>query len=418
VKSEASIQASVKGLVVPTEAKAFAAQVEEHLFRHIMPFWCGPAVDREGWGWMGWLSNDLKTDRSQPRGLIVNSRILWAFSAVHRIRPEKQFREMAERAYEVVFNRFWDGQCGGAFWRLDDAGLVTDDSKKIYGQAFYIYALAEYHQAFGTRAALERAIELFELVEQHAHDGIDGGYWEVRRRDWSEAVGARLSDRDMVEKKSMNNHLHLLEAYTNLYRVWKTDRLKERLVELAELFEKRILDQRTKHLNHFFDEKWNVKSDTYTFGHDIEASWLLCEAASVLHDKAMVERLEELAVSMAEVVLREGIDSDGALFYEGKAGNVLDSGKECWPQAEAMVGFLNAFEISGDERFFTAARRVWDFVEERLADKVYGEWFWRIAPNGRPDPSLPKVSEWKGPYHGSRACLETLNRLHGTTLGP
>jgi mannobiose 2-epimerase len=410
VKSEVSIQS--KGtLNLPTGAKAFAARVEEHLFGHILPFWCGPAVDRVGWGWMGWLSNDLQEDRSQPRGLIVNSRILWAFSAVHRIRPEKQFRQMAERAYEVVFNRFWDMQCGGAFWRLDDAANVIDDSKKIYGQAFYIYALAEYYRAFGKPAALQRAKELFELIEQHAHDGVVGGYLEVRRRDWSEAAGARLSDKDMAEKKSMNNHLHVLEAYTNLYRVWKTDRVRERLVELAELFEKQILDQRTKHLNHFFDEKWNVKSDTYTFGHDIEASWLLCEAASVLNDKAMVERLEELAVSMAEVVLREGIDSDGALFYEGKAGNVLDSGKECWPQAEAMVGFLNAFEISGDERFFTAARRVWDFIEERLADKEHGEWFWRIAPNGRPDPTLPKVSEWKGPYHGSRACLETVRRL-------
>jgi mannobiose 2-epimerase len=415
VKSEVSIQS--KGtLTLPTDAKAFAARVEKHLFGHILPFWCGPAVDREGWGWMGWLSNDLKADRSQPRGLIVNCRILWAFSAVHRIRPEKQFRQMAERAYEVVFNRFWDGQCGGAFWRLDDTGLVIDDSKKIYGQAFYIYALAEFHQAFGTRPALQRAKELFELIEQHAHDDVDGGYWEVRRRDWSEAAGARLSDRDMAEKKSMNNHLHLLEAYTNLYRVWKRNRLKERLVELTELFEKQILDQQTKHLNHFFDEKWNVKSDTYTFGHDIEASWLLYEAASVLKDKAMVERLEELAMSMAEVVLREGIDSDGSLFYEGKARNVLDSGKECWPQAEALVGFLNAFEISGDERFFMAARRVWNFIEERLADKVHGEWFWRIAPNGRPDPTLPKVSEWKGPYHGSRACLEAMHRLglHGS----
>jgi mannobiose 2-epimerase len=414
VKSEASIQTRAK---VQTDAKAFAARVEEHLFGHILPFWCGPAVDRQGWGWMGWLSNDLKEDRSQPRGLIVNSRILWAFSAAHRIRPEKQFRQMAERACDVVYNRFWDAQHGGAFWRLNDAGQVIDDSKKIYGQAFYIYALAEYHQAFGAPDALRRAIELFELVEQHAHDGVDGGYWEVRRRDWSEAVGARLSDRDLAEKKSMNNHLHLLEAYTNLCRVWKNDRVKERLVELTELFEKQILDRKTKHLNHFFDEKWNVKSNTYTFGHDIEATWLLCEAAEVLqrnsvHGRSVAEsRVKALALEMAEVALREGIDSDGALSYEGKGGHVLDSGKECWPQAEAMVGFLNAFEISREDRFFTAARRVWDFIEERLADKVNGEWFWRIAPNGQPDPTLPKVSEWKGPYHGTRACLESLHRL-------
>ncbi len=400
-----------------TVAKSFAGRVEAHLFGHILPFWCGPAVDRDGWGWMGWLSNDLKPDRSHPKGLIVNSRILWAFSAVHQLKPENQFREMAERAFKVVFNRFWDDKHGGAFWRLNDQGQVIDDSKKIYGQAFYIYAMAEYHRAFGDSAALQRALALFELLEMHAHDATDRGYWEVLQRDWSEAAGARLSDKDMAEKKSMNNHLHLLEAYTNLYRVWKTDQLKQRLLELLELFQQRILNPLTKHLEHFFDETWRVKSDTYTFGHDIEATWLLCEAAEVLqqdsvHEKSALQRqVHELALDMATVVLREGIDSDGALFYEGKAGRVIDHGKECWPQAEAVVGFLNAFELSGDEPFFSAAHRVWNFIEQHLADQMHGEWFWRITPEGRPDPALPKVSEWKGPYHGTRACLETLRRL-------
>ena len=381
-----------------------------------MPFWCGPAVDHEQGGWMGWLSNDLRPDRTQPKGLIVNSRILWAFSAVHQARPEKLFRQMADRALDWVMNRFWDAEHGGAFWRLDDAGRVLDDSKKIYGQAFCVYALAEYHRAFGAPAALARARELFGLIERHAHDSRFGGYVEVRRRDWSEAgPDARLSDKDMNEKKSMNNHLHLLESYTNLYRVWKEPRVEQRLRELTRLFEQRILDSRTKHFNHFFDEEWRVRSSSYTFGHDIEGTWLLCEAAEVLGDAGLLKQAGAVALPMAKVVLKEGIDADGALRYEGRGGAIIDAGKECWPQAEAVVGFLNAFQLSGDARFFEAARRVWDFIENRLVDRVHGEWFWRITPEGGVDTTLPKVSEWKGPYHGTRMCLETLRRLRAVS---
>jgi mannobiose 2-epimerase len=396
-----------------TELKDFSRRAGDQLFGRILPFWCGPAVDHEQGGWMGWLSNDLKPDRSQPKGLIVNSRILWVFSAVHRARPGKLFQEMAGRAFDFVTNRFWDAEHGGAFWRLDDSGKVIDDSKKIYGQAFYIYALTEFHRAFGSPVALERAQELFELIERHAHDAKFGGYVEVCNRGWSEAgADARLSDKDMNEKKSMNNHLHVLEACTNLFRVWPELRVAERLRELIQLFLTRILDARTKHLHHFFDEQWQVRSNTYTFGHDIEASWLLCEAAEELGDAKLLERVRVVAVQMADVVLDEGVAGDGGLCYEGKGGKIIDHGKECWPQAEAVVGFLNAFQISGDKKFVIAARRVWNYIEENLIDRVHGEWFWRINPNGRPDQKLPKVSEWKGPYHATRACLETMRRLN------
>ena len=399
-------------MISQTELEKFSAQVSEHLFDFYLPFWCGPALDPQNGGWMAWLANDLKPDRSQPKGLIVNARILWAFSAVHRAKPDPLFKQMAERAFDFVMTKFWDAKHGGAFWRLDDAGKVIDDSKKIYGQAFYIYALAEFHRAFGSPAALARAQELFALIECHAHDAKFGGYVEVCRRDWSEAgPEARLSDKDMNEKKSMNNHLHVLEAYTNLHRVWPDARVAARLRELIEFFLARILDARTKHLHHFFDEQWNVRSDSYTFGHDIEASWLLCEAAEELHDTELFQRAQALGKLMADVVLAEGVGADGALVYEGKAGAIVDAGRECWPQAEALVGFLNAYEISRDEKFLAAALRVWNFVQQHLVDRLHGEWFWRIGPNGQPDPKLPKVSEWKGPYHATRACLETLRRL-------
>ena len=394
--------------------KIMAGQIEDHLFGHILPFWCGPALDQVNGGWMGWLSNDLEPDRSQPKGLIVNCRILWAFSAVHHARPEPIYREMAARAFNFVMTKFWDLEQGGAYWRLDDtARVVLDDSKKIYGQAFYIYALTEFHRTFGGHAALPRAIELFELIERHAHDPHHGGYVEVCRRDWSEAgPEARLSDKDLNEKKSMNNHLHVLEAYTNLYRVWPEPLVAVRLRELLKIFLRHILDPRTKHLHHFFDLEWHVRSDTYTFGHDIEASWLLCEAAEVLGDNALLDRMRNVALRIAETTLQEGLTSEGGLVYEGRAGAILDAGCECWPQAEALVGFLNAFELSGgNPSFALAAHGTWKYIQRHLVDRVHGEWFWRINPDGQVDPKLPKVSEWKGPYHATRACLETMRRL-------
>jgi len=388
-----------------------ATQMREHLFGHILPFWCGPAVDDLHGGWMAWLANDLTPDRSRPKGLIVHARILWAFSAVYQVQPDPEYRRMAIRAFNYLLLRFWDSEHGGAFWQLNDGGDVIDASKKIYGQAFCIYALTEFHRAFKSTLALSRARELFGLMERHAHDSKHGGYFEVCARDWAPAgPDARLSEKDLAEKKSMNNHLHVLEAYTNLCRAAGSVGVEHRLRELIEIFLQRILDARTGHLHHFFDEEWNVRSDTYTFGHDIEASWLLLEAAEVLGDRAVIQRVKAAALRLAALVHDEALAPDGSLYYEGKNGAVIDFGREGWPQAEAMVGFLNAYELSAEPKYLYAAAKIWDYTQQNLVDWKHGEWFWRINVDGRPDNSLPKVSEWKGPYHVSRACLEAMRR--------
>jgi mannobiose 2-epimerase len=389
----------------------FAGKVRTQLLAHLLPFWCGPAVDHEQGGWMAWLSNDLKVDRNQPKGLIVNSRLLWTFSATYRAYPEPIFRQMADRALSILMNDFWDQDYGGAFWQLDGTGRVLDDSKKIYGQAFYIYALVEYYQAFESAAALARARQLFELIESNCHDAQFGGYWEVRRRDWSESADTRLSAKDMNEKKSMNNHLHVLEAYGSLCQAWCDSRLQNRLRELIQLFRDKIIDPATHHLRHFFDEAWNVRSDSYTFGHDIEGSWLLCEAAEALNDRSLLDEVKAIALAIANSVWREGVDATGGLCYEGRRGTIIDHGKQWWPQAEAVVGFLNAYQLSGDRRYLEAAQTIWEYIENHIVDRVHGEWFWRIDEEGNVDQNLPKVSQWKGPYHGARACLQTLHRL-------
>ncbi len=390
---------------------SFVKSVQEELRNNLLPFWLQRSTDTEHGGFVGWMSNEGIIDSVSPKGLILNSRLLWTFSALCRFNKDEQCRDMARRAYDYLQTFFWDLQHGGAFWQVDYQGHLLDDTKKIYGQAFYIYALSEYFLAFNEQAALDRAAELFSLIDSASHDDAQGGYIEVCNRNWSIAEDLRLSDKDMDEKKSMNNQLHLLEAYTNLYRIRPDRILKARLAELLKLFATHVIDAKTGHMNHFFDENWNPKSQNYTFGHDIEASWLLCEAAEVLSEPNVIARTKNIALRLARITLAEGLYSDSGLCYEGLAGKVTDTNREWWPQAETVVGFLNAYQLCREESFLTAARKTWDFITNYIVDKKHGDWFWRIDRNGRPDKNEPKVSQWKGPYHSVRMCLEATRRL-------
>jgi len=389
----------------------FSQAVREELQNNLVPFWLERLIDSEYGGFIGQMSNDGIIDPKAPKGLILNARILWTFSALYRFNEDNRYLDMARRAYDYLEVYFWDSRHVGTFWQVDFQGHPLDDKKKIYGQAFYIYALAEYCQAFGSDPAMKLARQVYDLIETNSRDKIYGGYIEVCNRNWSVAEDLRLSEKDMDEKKSMNNHLHLLEAYTNLYRIWPDTRLRERLTELIDVFDRQIVDPASGHMNHFFDETWQPKSSNYTFGHDIEASWLLCEAAEVLEDSNITSRTQRLALRLARITLAEALDENGGLCYEGRAGKITDTNREWWPQGECVVGFLNAYELSSDQSFLEAALKAWSFIEKYFIDKENGEWFWRIDPNGRPDPAEPKVSQWKGPYHNVRTCLEAIRRL-------
>ena len=307
-------------------------------------------------------------------------------------------------------NHFYDDNYGGFYWTVDYKGQPFDDKKKIYGQAFVIYALAEYVRAFGHEKALNKAKDTFLLIEEKSYDQINGGYFESYDRDWTLAKDLRLSDKDMAEKKSMNTHLHMLEAYTNLYRVWPDNDVKTALLRLLDVFQQYIIDPQGYFFRLFFDEFWHSKTNRMSFGHDIEGSWLLYEAATVLNDADLLKHTKNKAIKMANQVLKNAMAPDGGLYYEGKAGNIIDRDKHWWPQAEAVVGFLSAFQLCGDEAFMTAAYKCWDFIENSIIDKEKGEWFWKVLPNNKPDLYEYKVSEWKGPYHNVRACLEVMQR--------
>ncbi len=383
--------------------------IEAELRGNLLPFWRERSLDEAGGGFIAEMANDGTLRRDAARGLVLNARLLWTFAALHRELGEPRDRVLARRAFEYLEAHFRDREHGGYHWRVDGGGRPLDRTKKTYGQAFAIYALAEYYRACGEPAALAAARRVYGLVERHVRDGLHGGYLEARAADWSATSELRLGDGETIAPKSMNTHLHLLEATTTLLRAWPDPGLAARVRELVELFPARIAAG--GHLRHYFDGRWVALPGTYTYGHDIEASWLLAEAAAALGDERLAARVQEWSIGMARAVLAEGLDADGGLAYEGRAGKVVDGRRDWWCQAEAVVGFWHAYEVTGDPDFAAASARVWDFISRRVVDRAGGEWFARVRPDGSIDEREPKVSEWKCPYHNVRMCLEMLRRL-------
>lgn len=394
----------------------WAARIRAELVGNILPFWPRHAIDRQNGGFFGTISSDLAVRPKSPRSSVIASRILWTYAAAAR-RIDPAWRETADWAFDNVLNRFCDQEHGGVFWMLDCEGAPISTRKQTYAEAFTVYALAEYHRATGNQLALDTAKRIYALIERHCYDPLHGGYIEARGRDWKPLEDMRLSDKDINSPKSMNTHLHVLEAYTNLLRVWPDDGLKTRHKELVQVTLDHIVDRASGHFRLFFDDAWNSLSRHVSYGHDIEGSWLLEEAAEVQGDPALLQRTREVATLMAYVATEEGVDQDGSLFYEADGdGHLIDAKKHWWAQAEAVVGFYNAYEMTGDTRFRTASQRVWNYIEDHVVDRVHGEWHAKLSREGVPlteaeDPDAVLVGPWKCPYHNARVCFEMLERL-------
>jgi mannobiose 2-epimerase len=367
------------------------------------------AVDERNGGFLGYIDGDGVSHSDAPKGGVVNARILWTFSAAYRVVGDAAYRAAADRAVAYFRSHFIDPVRGGVRWMVDAHGKPADDRKHIYAQAFGIYALAEHHRATGDAQSLQQAIELHRLVERHGHDDRHGGYREAFSREWELLEDVRLSEVDAAEPRSMNTHLHVLEAYSSLYRVWPDAQLRERLAKLVALFAGTIIPPEGGHVISFFDEDWTPKSTTVSYGHDIEASWLLLEAADMLGDRRLRERALRVTLRLAKATLGEGFDRIGGI-YVGQTAGVVDTDKEWWPQAEAIVGFVNAYQVGGATEFLDAAMATWDFTKQHLLDTKNGEWHRRVSRDGVLRPGHEKVGPWKCPYHTSRACLEVMER--------
>jgi len=386
-------------------------QVERELLADILPFWLKHSIDEEYGGFRGQIANDLTIDPKANKGLILNARILWTFARAYKVYRNEAYRKTAQRAFEYLQKHFWDEEHGGMYWMVDYLGRPMEAKKRIYGQAFTVYALAEYVSATATKEALQLALALHRMIEDSSHDAKNGGYFETYERDWTLAREQRLSEVDLDEKKSMNTHLHLLEAYANLLTVWNDASLREQLHQLCRIFLDHIIDPQTYHFRMFFDEEWHDHSRVWSFGHDIEGSWLICEAAEILGDRAILDTSRKVSVKMAQAVYEQAVDSDGGLMYEGYGNEITDTDKHWWPQAEAVVGFLNAYELTGGDYFLGAAGKSWAFIDKYIIDHARGEWYWKVSRDGVPSDDKFKVDPWKCPYHNSRMCFEVMQRL-------
>jgi cellobiose epimerase len=396
--------------------RRLSEEMQSELVTNLLPFWLDRAIDDRNGGFVGRVDADGRPDYGADKGGILNARILWTFSAAYRALGDEQYRHAADRAFTELEEHFWDHEHGGVFWMLSATGTPVDERKHVYAQAFAIFAYSEYYRATGEAAAIERALTLFRFIETIATDSRYGGYAEAFSRDWQALEDVRLSDKDDDVPKSTNTHLHLLEAYANLLRCWPDRGVHDALTELLQLFVSRIYDSEHQSCVPFFDEDWTPRSSLISFGHDIETSWLLTNAAALISDDDLRARVITLALELARSVACRGVDSDGGLLYTADGWKIADTDKHWWPQAEAIVGFLNAWEITGDITFVERAVDVWDFTRRYIVDAEVGEWHERVDRHGTPYPGEARIHQWKCPYHSARACLEVMHRT--ATLAP
>ncbi|GAA4322710.1 cellobiose 2-epimerase [Mucilaginibacter gynuensis] len=388
----------------------YKTEVSSELNR-ILDYWLRYTQDDVNGGIIGRIDHENNIFPEAPKGAVLHARVLWAFSAAYNLNGNTDYLAMASRTFDYLVSKFIDEQYGGVYWMVDHNGVPLDTKKQVYATAFVIYAFSEYYKASTNERAKQEAIDLYKILVEKSYDIEHTGYLEAFTRDWQSIDDLRLSAKDANEKKTMNTHLHVLEAYGNLYRIWPDAGLKTQVQTLLNNFTDHFIDKQTGHLSLFFDEGWNKSLNIISYGHDIEASWLLLEAAEIIGDEELITVFKKLAIVMADATL-EGLDNDHGLWYEYDADkHGLVKEKHWWVQAEAMVGFYNAWQVSSDVKYAELSTQVWHFVKQHILDIEKGEWVWGITADGKLMPGEDKVGIWKCPYHNSRACIEIINRI-------
>ena len=389
------------------DVHAFSLTLAEELERDILPFWQYRMQDSAR-GWYGRMTGAGVLMREAPRGAVLNARLLWTFSAAWRITGRPRYRAAALHAYREIRDRFVDRCQGGVYWSLDASGAPLDTKKQFYAIAFAIYGLAEYFRAGGDRKALDLAVRLYRDIEEHSLDAAGGGYLEACTRDWKPIADMRLSDKDRNDAKTMNTHLHILEGYSALYRVWPDEGLRRQLAALVELFLERIA-RPDGHLGLFFDMQWRSQSETVSYGHDIEASWLLEEAAALLGDASLSARTTAACRRIAAAALEGWRPGEGMVYEFDPASGHRDADRHWWVQAETVVGCWNRFQRDGDPAWAEKALDTWGFIRSQLLCPD-GEWYWSVRADGTPNRDDDRAGFWKCPYHNGRMCMEIIER--------
>lgn len=371
---------------------------------NILRFWEEHMFDPNG-GFYGRMTGQGVLDVHAERGAVLNARILWTFSAAYRILHDPRYLKMATHAKDYFLAHFLDQQFGGVFWSVTAEGKPLSTKKQTYAISFAIYALSEYARAVADTHAIHVAIRLYKDIEQYAFDPVHVGYAEAFTRQWQPIADMRLSDKDEYATRTMNTHLHVMEAYTNLYRIWPDPQLKQSIQTLIHIFAQKLYNPINGHVDLFFNDTWQGKRNIASYGHDIEAAWLLNEALQVIGDSDMKRSMQPIIEHIARAS-QEGLRTDGSLIHETN-----DEQRQWWVECEAVVGYLDQWQQSGDPRYRQLALQTYDYILQHLVDYAHGEWFWAILPDGSIDRENDKAGLWKCPYHNSRMCFEIIERL-------
>jgi mannobiose 2-epimerase len=377
---------------------------------NILDYWLKNTIDKENGGFIGEINHQNVINNNSEKGAVLNARILWSFSAAYAVEKNPEYLKTAKRAFQYIKDYFFDKEFGGIFWSLQADGKPKDTKNQIYAIAFVIYGLSEFYKIFKNEDALELAQSLFYKIELYSKDYKNKGYLEAFTRDWQEIEDLRLSEKDANEKKTMNTHLHIVEAYANLYTIWPNQKLKDAIKDILEVIAIYFIDKDSWHLKLFFDENWKEKEDVISYGHDIEAAWLLQWCAETIEDVDLIKNYQKYAVAFADAT-KEGLDADGGLWYEYEPKEQkLIAEKHWWPQAELWIGMINAWQLTQNEEFLDITEKNFEFVEKYIIDHKNGEWIWGVYADYSPILK-DKAGFWKCPYHNSRACIELIKRL-------
>jgi len=390
------------------------SEVNKNLTENILPYWMKNMIDPVNGGFYGRIDFGEKKYPEEDKGGILNARILWTFSAAYRVTKDTSYLTVAKRAKDYILTHFVDQLYGGTYRSVTSKGESSDLRKQTYSQSFFIYALSEYFRATKDQEALNAAKGIYNSLEKYVVDPKSEGYFEVFDRKWKRTNERLIGEKTPKDEKTMNTSLHLMEAYANLYRVWPDPKVGARLKNLILIFTDKIIDPQTSHLTVFMDENWKSTSTTNSYGHDIEASWLLVEAAQILGDQTLLKNCEKISLKITDAAC-EGLQPDGSLISEKDylTGEVNTS-RDWWPQAEAIVGLINAFELTGEEKYLAKAIKCWEFTNKYLVDHKAGEWFNAVSATGVISKG-DKAGFWKCPYHNGRMCMEVMERV--STIG-
>lgn len=389
---------------------SFKKEIEAELIQ-ILNYWKANTLDIKYGGFVGKINSAGKVIDKAEKGLVLNCRILWTFSAVYNFNKDEESLHLATRAYKYITHHFYDKKYGGLRWSVDYSGKALNTRNQIYGLAFAIYGLSEYYLATAEDEALQMAIKLFTMIENHSFDSQYGGYFEAFTQKWDKIEDLRLSDKDLNAPKSNNTHLHVIEGYSNLFKAWKDEMLSEKILHILSLYETNIIDSETNHCKLFFLENWQSVSSQVSFGHDIEASWLLQECATGLENNLLNKKWEEYAIKLANAASK-GASPDGSLYHElDTSTGHYDTHREWWVSAEAMLGFLNVYSLTFKEEYIKNVFNIWRFTKQNLIDYRHGEWYWGVLDDGRKMLHDDKVGFWKCPYHTVRALIKISEKL-------